>query len=156
MYPPLIKVCRLLNEAKAEYLVIGGFACILHGLVRSTEDVDILVKDSEENLERVIKGLTRLQDGAAAELTAADFKENLIIKVADEVEVDVSTRAWKVTYDEAIAGKVTAIIENVEIPYLGIDALLDSKSTYREKDQADALHLRRIRDLKIRADLDQR
>ena len=45
MYPPLVKVCSLLNAEEAEYIVVGGFACILHGVVRSTEDVDILMEE---------------------------------------------------------------------------------------------------------------
>ena len=94
---PLLRVCRLLNEAGAQYLLCGGQACILHGLVRTTEDVDILIEPSEENCRRVIQGLAGLEDGAARELTPADLIENVVVKVADEVEVDVSTTAWKVT-----------------------------------------------------------
>ena len=37
-------VCRALNTARARYLVIGGIACILHGYVRSTTDLDILIE----------------------------------------------------------------------------------------------------------------
>jgi hypothetical protein len=44
---PLVRVCQLLNDAGANYLVCGAQACILHGLVRTTEDVDILVETSE-------------------------------------------------------------------------------------------------------------
>jgi len=101
MFPPLLKVCALLNGSNARYVVIGGFACILHGLVRSTEDVDILVESSVDNLQRVIDALAKLEDGAARELSPSDFEQNLVIKVADEVEVDVSTRAWKVSYEDA-------------------------------------------------------
>jgi len=35
---PLLRVCKLLNEADAEYLICGAQACILHGLIRTTED----------------------------------------------------------------------------------------------------------------------
>lgn len=35
---PLVRVCRLLNECRARYLVIGGQACILHG--REQDAVD--------------------------------------------------------------------------------------------------------------------
>lgn len=147
MYPPLVKVCSLLNAEKSKYIVVGGFACILHGVVRSTEDVDILVEDSTENLQRVINALAKLQDGAAAELTPADFENNLVIKVADEIEVDVSTRAWKVSYADAVGDRLTTVIDGIEIPYLGIKSLLESKSTYREKDHADSVYLRRLREL---------
>jgi len=43
----------------------------------------------------VIDGLSKLADGAAAELTPTDFVENVVIKISDEVEVDVSTQAWR-------------------------------------------------------------
>jgi hypothetical protein len=149
MFPPLLKVCALLNAAQATYIVIGGFACILHGLVRSTEDVDILVEASPDNLQRVIDALAMLQDGAARELSPADFEQNLVIKIADEVEVDVSTRAWKVRYEDARDDIVVTTIDGVQIPFLGIKSLLESKSTFREKDQLDAMSLRRLRDMKL-------
>ena len=84
---PLLKVCRLLNEAGAQYLIIGGQACILHGLVRTTEDVDVLIPVDEENGRRVIQGLSALADGAARELEPRDLLENVVVKIADEVEV---------------------------------------------------------------------
>ena len=54
----LLRVCSLLNAQGARYLVAGGHACILHGHVRTTEDVDILVEDSIENFQRLIAGLS--------------------------------------------------------------------------------------------------
>lgn len=78
----------LLNNTGARYLVCGAQACILHGLVRTTEDVDILVQATEENCQRVIDALARLEDGAARENTPRDILENVGVKVADEVEVD--------------------------------------------------------------------
>ena len=57
---PLARVCGLLNEEDARYIVVGGQACILHGLVRTTEDVDILIDESEENYRNVITALSRL------------------------------------------------------------------------------------------------
>src|SRR5688500_10308104 len=113
MYPPLVKVCSLLNAEHAKYIVVGGFACILHGVVRSTEDVEILVEESQENLQCVINALAKLHDGAASELTPKDFEANLVIKIADEIEVDVSTRAWKVSYNEAISDKLTTVVDGV-------------------------------------------
>jgi hypothetical protein len=127
-------------------MVIGGYACILHGLTRTTEDVDILVQDSEDNLGKVIAGLARMHDGAARELTPEDFRSNLVIKVADEVEVDVSTRAWKVSYEDAVPEAVSVVIQGVKVPFLGINSLLASKSTYREKDQLDAQQLRMLKE----------
>jgi hypothetical protein len=138
---PLLRVCQLLNEAAAKYLICGAQACILHGLVRTTEDVDILVEATEENCKRVIDGLSKLADGAARELTPKDILENVVVKIADEVEVDVSTHAWKVTYADAIGTAQATVVEGVKIPFLSLDSLILSKETYREQDSFDRLRL---------------
>ncbi len=138
---PLLRVCRLLNAAGARYLIIGGQACILHGLVRTTEDVDLLVEATEENCQRVITALSGLADGAARELTPKDLLENVVVKVADEVEVDVSTHAWKVTYTEAAPNALCKQHGDVTIPFLGLDDLIASKETYRDRDTWDRVRL---------------
>ena len=138
---PLLRVCQLLNEAGAKYVICGAQACILHGLVRTTEDVDILVEPTEENCQRVIDGLSKLADGAARELTPKDILENVVVKVADEVEVDISTHAWKITYADAIGSANETVIQGVKIPFLSLDSLIASKETYREQDAADRLRL---------------
>lgn len=138
---PLLRVCQLLNEASAKYLICGAQACILHGLVRTTEDVDILVQANEENCQRVIDGLSRLEDGAARELTPKDILENVVVKIADEVEVDVSTQAWKVTYADAIGSARESTLEGVRVPFLSLDSLIASKETHREQDAWDRARL---------------
>lgn len=139
--PPLLRVCQLLNEAGAKYLICGAQACILHGLIRTTEDVDILIEPTEENCRRVIDGLAKLEDGAARELTPRDILENVVVKVADEVEVDVSTRAWKVAYADAVDSAREAVINGIKVPFLSLDCLIASKETYREQDAADRSRL---------------
>ena len=117
---------------------------ILNSLIRATEDVDILVEDSMENFRRVIEALSNLADGVARELKPEDFVENVVIKIADEVEVDVSTKAWTATYAEAIGDAQTALIEGVQVPYLSLQDLIRSKQTYQDQDRADVERLRRL------------
>jgi acylphosphatase len=142
---PLLRVCQLLNETGAKYLICGAQACILHGLVRTTEDVDILVEATEENCQRVIDGLSKLADGAARELTPRDILDNVVVKVADEVEVDVSTHAWKLTYPDAFPSAREVIVEGVRIPFLSLDSLIASKETYREQDAWDRARLLQLK-----------
>lgn len=141
---PLARVCQLLNRHGARYLVVGGQACILHGLVRTTEDVDILIEESDDNYARVIAGLAEMSDHAAAELTPADIRDNVVVKVADEVEVDISRRAWKVSYAEAAPSALRTEIEGVAVAYASLDHLIASKETYREQDKADLAALVRL------------
>ncbi len=141
---PLVKVCKLLNAQDAEYLVIGGWAMIMNSLVRATEDVDILIADHHANFQKVIDALSLLSDGAARELVPNDFKENVVIKIADEVEVDVSTQAWTVRYPEALANALSREVDGVLIPFLSIPDLIRSKQTHRDQDRVDVEMLRRL------------
>jgi hypothetical protein len=141
---PLLRICSLLNKHHAQYLVVGARACWLHGYVRATMDVDILVPEDMQNHARVIAALSELQDHAAAELKPRDFAENVVVKIADEIEVDVSTHACSVSYRDAIPTSLTAVIEGVEVPYLDMQTLIKSKSTQREQDKVDIQRLRSL------------
>jgi hypothetical protein len=139
---PLLRVCSLLNKHAARYVIVGARACWLHGYVRATIDVDMLVPEDVENHRRVIAALFELHDHAAAELIPQDLVDNVVVKVADEVEVDISTRAWKVTYEEAKPNALSRLIEGVEVPYLDLETLIRSKSTPRDQDRLDVERLR--------------
>jgi hypothetical protein len=141
---PLLRVCSLLNKHSAKYLIVGARACQLHGYVRATMDVDILIPEDVENHKRVIAALSELEDHAAVELSPQDFIDNVVVKVADEVEVDVSTRAWKVTYDEAKDAALYRTVDGVEVPYVDLQTLIRSKSTQRAQDKIDVERLRAI------------
>jgi hypothetical protein len=138
---PLLRVCSLLNKHGAQYLIVGARACWLHGYVRATMDVDILVPEDLENHACIIAALSELEDHAAAELTPQDLAENVVVKIADEVEVDVSTRAWRVSYADAIRTSLKTTIEGIEVPYLDLQTLIKSKSTERDQDKVDVQRL---------------
>jgi hypothetical protein len=137
----LWRVCSLLQKHQVKYVLVGARACILHGLVRSTQDVDLLVEPSPDNLQRVIDALTELPDHAARELTLKDLQENVVVKIADAVEVDVAKQAWTLDYAEAIRDAQTLEVEGVRIIYASLDALIKSKSTYRDQDRIDRQQL---------------
>ena len=133
----LLEMCRLLNEHGVHYLICGGYACILHGNLRMTQDVDLLIEEDSGNYQRLIAALSRYGDGSAAELTEEDIASNLVVKINDVITIDVSRRAWVVTYAEASPNAREEIIEGVRIPYLGLQDLIRSKQTYRDKDRLD-------------------
>ena len=82
--------------------------------------------------------------GGINERTSSAPASLLAAKVADEVEVDVSTRAWKVSYADAIGTSLKATIEGVEVPYVDLQTLIKSKSTEREQDKVDVQRLRSL------------
>lgn len=138
----LVKICRELNRLGARYIVVGGFAIMRHGYERLTLDVDFLVADDPENQRRVLQALESLPEQAIKELEGADLRDYIVVRVADEVLVDLMTRACGISYLEAESEIEWLDEEGVRIPYASKKLLWRMKQTHREKDELDRLFLR--------------
>ena len=148
--PRLALVCRLLNEAGVRYVIVGGFALALHGAVRATKDVDVLIEPSLENARRALDALGGLTFGLAREIAPEDVLSKPVTIIGDDPRVDLLTRAWNTQYADAAPGRLTAHVDGVEVPYADLETLIRSKQTGRLQDQADVEQLERIRDLRER------
>jgi len=144
----VLRVCKLLNRHRARYLLAGGVAANLHGSVRATRDVDILVPKDRANTERVLKALGELPYGVAKELDPDEVFDKPITIVGDDPRVDILTVAWDVTFDRADRSKLVRRIAGVRVPFLGLRDLLRSKRTGRAADLADIQALRGARSTK--------
>jgi hypothetical protein len=137
----VVRICRALNEAGARYLLIGGFAVIAHGAGRFTKDIDLLVDDSPDNVARVKRGLAVLADNAAAEVDDSDVREHVVVRVADEIVVDLMGRACGVDYEEAAADEEVVERAGVRIPVASPRTLIRLKNTPRPQDALDRAFL---------------
>ena len=137
----LLLLCRSLNEAGARYLVVGGFAVMQHGFTRATEDIDLLVESSRENQAKVKKGLEALPDKAVLALGDDDLRNWVVVRVADEIVVDLMLAACGIGYEEASKEIETVSIQGVPIPFASPALLLRMKQTHREKDHLDRMFL---------------
>ncbi len=142
------RVCTTLNEHRVEYLVIGGIACVLHGYVRATTDVDILIERSLDNARRLLKALETLGWGFAGEWSPEEILARPITVFGDDPQVDIFTVAWSVKYEGAAERASTVTVEGVNIPLIGIDDLIETKRTGRPLDAADMEALEEIRRLR--------
>ena len=137
----LIKICAALNSQGSKYIVIGGMAMNQHGMLRATEDIDLLVESSRENQEKVRKALEVLPDKAVREMAESDLDSFTVVRVADEVVVDLMLAACGITYDEAVSEIEMREVRGVSIPFPSARLLLRMKQTYRDKDIADRIFL---------------
>ncbi len=133
----VLRLCRLLNRHRVRYVIAGGVAANLHGSVRATRDVDILVPRDRRNMERLVRALCELPFGIARELDAAELVNKPITIVGDDPRVDVLTVAWTVTYEDAYPGRQVRRIQGVRVPFLSRADLVASKRTGRPGDEAD-------------------
>src|SRR5580698_179562 len=97
----LVALCRELNQRGAKYIVIGGFAIIAAGLPRMTADVDLLVAGDLENEAKVFSALSTLPDNAVRELQPGELQQYNVIRVGDEILVDLMRSAGGIEYSEA-------------------------------------------------------
>lgn len=141
----LATVCRLLNAAGVKYVVVGGFAVALHGVVRATKDIDILIEPTLDNATRALEALEGLAWGVSRELDPSEVVKNPITVIGDDPRVDLLTLAWSVRYADAAPKSQTVEIEGVQIPFADIDTLIRSKQTERFQDKADVENLEQVK-----------
>jgi hypothetical protein len=140
------KLLAKLARNRVDFAVVGGLAVVLNGYGRVTEDADILVSDRSDNLQRLIEVLTQWGDGAARELTPADFQpEEGSIRVTEDFPLDIFTRMRGKTLDDFRPGLRFFTSDDIRIPYLGPKDLIWLKQdSWREKDRVDVSALREI------------
>ena len=130
-----------LVAVEARFLIVGAHALGVHGVPRATIDLDIWVDRSQVNAKRIWKALAEF--GApldALDVSVADFvrPETVIQFGLPPYRIDILTGVSGVTFEEAWSERVESLFENVRVPFLGRDALIQNKrATGRMKDLAD-------------------
>ena len=142
----VLQVCRLLNEHGVRYILAGGVAANLHGSVRATKDVGVLVPKNLDNTKRLLEALSGLPYAVARELDAAWVVDKPITIVGDDPRVNILTVAWTVPYEQAERTRELRTILGVPVPYLSRADLIQSKQTGRPSDLADIEALSPARD----------
>lgn len=140
----LVSICRELNRLAARYVVVGGFAMRAAGFVRQTIDIDMVVATDPENEARVYRALEVLPDKASRELEAGELDKYTVIRVADEIVVDLMKSAGGIDYATAEKQVSIHVIEGIGVPFASPELLWRMKSiTHREKDRLDLMYLER-------------
>ena len=130
-------------EEKVEFLVVGAYAMAFHGYVRATGDIDLWIRISDENADKVWRALQAfgapLFDSNIEDLKTPGmvFQIGLVPS-----RIDVITQIDGVKFEDAWKEHKTVEIENLQIPVIGkTQLLINKKSTGRAKDRNDALWL---------------
>lgn len=149
MEPSFEKLLVLLAERGVQFVVVGGIAVTLQGYVRLTEDVDLLLEDSPENIRLLLTTLSGYGEGFAAELTLEDFDDNegaiRVVEETEQCQIDLFTRMTGRRYADVIADADKLNLRGLSIFYASKASLIGWKeSSVREKDKLDAMALRKL------------
>ena len=140
----LVKLARELNRLGVAYVVIGGFAINRLGLVRATDDLDLLIARDAANQALVKQALEILPDKAIRELGKDDLAKWVVVRVNDDITVDLMTEACGISYEAAREGIELVELQGVRVPFASAALMLKMKQGWREKDVADRSFLQQL------------
>ncbi len=137
---------RLLNEHQVEYVVLGGYAVIVHGYVRTTGDVDILINTTEENAGKIL--IVMLKFGYNVyDFELSDFMQEPGCISLDRYngKIEILTSTLGVTFNECFTNKIIVETEGVPINFISLTDLIKNKQAVgRPKDLEDVRNLKNL------------
>ena len=132
-----------LSAAGADYLVVGAHAVAAHGFPRATGDLDIWVRPTKENADRVWRALVNF-GAPRSQLKAEDFcSPDTVYQVGlAPNRIDILTSIDGVHFDEAWPHRKQTNVDELVFFVIGRNQLLANKrATGRPKDLADVAWL---------------
>jgi hypothetical protein len=140
------KLLAGLVTSGVDFAVVGGLAVIFNGYPRLTLDADILVKDTPENIRKMLVCLEQWGEGWARELKPEDFAvQEGCIRVMEEFDLDIFTRMHERTLDDFRPRLRYLETAGVRIPHLSpTDLIYLKEGSWRDKDKLDVQAMREV------------
>ncbi len=145
----MLRVLRAFEAQALEYVLIGATAMGFHGLVRATEDVDLLVQATPENVERLRSAFRAAyaHDPNVDQISATDLLGDYPVvryyPPTGDLYFDVMTRLGEAASFDTVEAEVKEI-EGIHVRVATPAALYQMKrGTIRPLDRRDAEALRR-------------
>jgi hypothetical protein len=145
--PDFKDMLSCLKDAEVEFIIIGAYALAAHGFPRATGDIDIWVRNSSDNAQKIMDALMKFGTPISS-LSEEDFTSpDMVVQLGVEpCRIDLLTSISGVEFDEAWENKIGITIDDLEIYVLSKADLLRNKiATGRDKDRGDIAWLEKNR-----------
>ncbi|MBK6795866.1 MAG: nucleotidyltransferase [Acidobacteria bacterium] len=141
--PDYKEMLSTLSDERAEFIVVGAYALAVYGFPRATGDIDIWIRRSSDNAQRVWRALLKygvpLLGLTKEDLTTAGIVFQIGLAPR---RIDILTSIDGVEFDEAKSQCKIVEIEGVKIPIISRNHLIQNKkATNRLQDVADVAWL---------------
>ena len=141
------EVLIALHKYKVKYILIGGYAVILYGFPRFTQDIDIVVKMDERNIENLRIALDSIfHDESIKDITFQEMKEYAVIRYGtqDGFFLDIMAGIGTIA-DYSSIEYIEQTFNEIPIRIATPEALIRLKeNTIRPHDKRDAIYLREL------------
>ena len=149
------KVCSSLDKRRVRYAIVGGYAVALHGAVRGTMDVDIVINWNLRSLKNAEKALQEIQLVSRLPVGAED-----VYRFRDEYVSNRNLIAWNffnpadvsqqvdivITYDLKGSTRIRKHSQAGVIQVLSLDELMTmKKESGRQQDLEDVKALEKLK-----------
>lgn len=145
-FQDFLEFIQALQQNEVEYLLVGGYAVILHGYTRTTGDMDIWVLPSKENYRKLAKAFQAF-GMPVFDMTEENFLDTSKFDVftfgTSPVSIDIMTKVKGLSFEEVFPeATLIELDEGLAVRLIGLGDLLKAKrASGRAKDFDDIRHL---------------
>ena len=152
----LLEFWKSLNQHQVLYIMVGGFAVNMHGFTRSTNDIDLWLKDTKLNRQNFGKAMAPLgYDGLTwEEIQFVPGWSDFYIGPGIRLDIMIDMKGLNdFPFDEAYKQANIGQIEGLLVPFLNMNHLIaNKKAVNRPKDQIDVIELEKLKKLREHMD----
>lgn len=133
-----------LNFSATEYIIVGGYAVILHGYYRTTNDLDIWVNKTSENYIKLRKAFA-IFGMPVFDMTLENFmgdEFDVFSMGRMPFQIDIITKLKGVEFADAIAQVEQKELEGLKVNFLHLTDLIKAKTAsgrYKDLDDIEKL-----------------
>ncbi|MCC6550936.1 MAG: nucleotidyltransferase [Ignavibacteriaceae bacterium] len=143
-YAKFLEVLKALEDKQVDYVLVGGYAVILHGSQRTTTDLDIFIRTTDENLHRFREALKSVfNEQSIEEITVSELKEYSVLRFIsqEEITIDIISNLGEMfSIDDLVFEDI--LVDGNMIRVASLETLYKLKqNTYRPIDQEDSLFI---------------
>lgn len=136
---------KVLNDTDVDYVLVGGYAVILHGYRRTTGDLDIWVNTTKENYLKLRKAL--LNFGLpTTDLSEQNFLDNDAIEIFTygiaPVSIDIMKKVKGLNFEEVYSSSQLFIDQDLTVRFISYQQLVKAKKAagrYKDLDDLEKL-----------------
>ncbi len=141
--PDFRDMLSALSEEGVEFLLVGAYAMAVHGMPRATGDLDIWIRPTKENAERLMSALGRF--GAPLDsLAVEDFaRPDVVVQIGVAPRrLDFLTSIDGVEFDGAWVKRAVVRVDGLDVPVISLaDLKANKRAVGRPRDLADVEEL---------------
>ena len=141
-----LEFLELLEKHKVDFLLVGGYAVVLHGYIRSTGDMDLWIERTNENYQK----LKKVYLDFSAPIFPEEQFSNPIFNVwgigVEPSKIEILTQVDGLLFDESYKKRKYFKVDKLQIPYIDFEDLIKNKlASGRYKDLADIEQLNKLK-----------